>query len=196
VPARLSTLAILAYPLVCHWAATGGHPSLALLWLGLALLLGAHRRGPLLVLGLVGLGLGALAGESLGAAVLRLPPIVIPFGLALVFAQTLKPGHTPIVVQIAEQARGPLPVRLADYGRGLTRFWTWLFLALAVESLALALFADAYWWSIFTNFINYGIVVAAFAGEYAVRCRILADVEHPGLRDYLRDLMRARVHRA
>ena len=193
----LYLLGILGYPLICHLAATSGHPGLALVWLGLLPMAAATAAGALgwrsAVAGLACLALAGFSGAALEDAVLRIPPIAIPLGLALVFGQTLLPGRTPLVNRIGEQFRGPLPTRVAGYGRGLTRFWTWIFVALALEALLLAVFANAFWWSAFTNFINYAIIAAVFVGEYAVRRRVLTEEEHSGFFDYVRDLLRSKL---
>jgi uncharacterized membrane protein len=186
--------------LICHLAATSGYSGLALVWLGLLPIAAAAAAGALgwrpAVVGLACLALAGFGGAALDDAVLRIPPIAIPLGLALVFGQTLLPGRTPLVNRIGEHVRGPLPTRVADYGRALTRLWTWIFLALALEALLLALFANAFWWSAFTNFINYAIIASVFVGEYAVRRRVLTDEEHSGFFDYVRDLLHSgqRLH--
>jgi uncharacterized membrane protein len=181
--------------LICHLAATSGHPGLALAWLGLLPMAAAMAAGALgwrsAAAGLACLTLAAVGGAALDDAVLRIPPIAIPLGLALVFGQTLLSGRTPLVNRIGEHVRGPLPTNVADYGRALTRLWTWMFFALALEALLLALFANAFWWSAFTNFINYAIIASVFIGEYAVRRRVLTGEEHSGFFDYVRDLLRS-----
>jgi uncharacterized membrane protein len=193
-PGTALAVLVLGYPLVCHLGASQG-----LAWPGLAWLAGlfaatawarAGARLPLLALAAATLGIAALAGPALGGALLRLPPILVSGALAIVFGETLRPGRNPLILEIAERARGTLPQGVRAYGRGLTVFWTVAFLALALESLLLALLADDYWWSLFTNLINYGVLALIFPLEYAVRRRVLSDLEHEPFFDYLRGLVR------
>ena len=77
---------------------------------------------------------------------------------------------------------------LDRYTRGLTTIWTVVFIAMALINLALALIAspggllaragiDSAWsisdsqWSWFANWLNYGLVGAVFAIEFAYRKR-------------------------
>lgn len=193
--AVLYPLAVIGYPIICHLAAVSGHPELALVWLGLATAYAGWRSGswvlPILICALALLALWPRGGRELGDAALRIPPIAIPAALAFVFAESLRPGRTPIVNLIGSRVHGPLAPRVADYGRGLTRFWIYVLIGLALEALLLALFADAYWWSLFTNFLNYGIVAAVFVGEYAWRRRVLTVTPHSPFLHYVRDVLRA-----
>jgi uncharacterized membrane protein len=185
---------VLVYPLVCHFAATLGYPWAAVAWLGLLLIASAvtakEGRALPLAFGLACLGIAGFAGDGVGVAALAIPPVAIPLGLAFLFGHTLLPGRTPLVARIAAHFRGPLPAPVAAYCRGLTRLWTWLLVALALESLLLALFADPFWWSLGTNLINYMMIGGVFAAEYAVRRRILANEAHPPFFGYVRGMLR------
>ena len=56
---------------------------------------------------------------------------------------------------------------------------------MAIESWLLAMLASHAVWSLFTNFINYLIVLLVFMFEYRVRIRRLAQLEHPGFFRFL-----------
>jgi uncharacterized membrane protein len=177
----LTALAI-AYPVVSHLGMAFDIPALGLFWLGLVLgfgfLLGT-RSPVLLSLSLLCLG-AALVGHLLGnaEALLRVPPVVIALSVAWVFGRTLLPGRTALISQIGERVRGELPAPVARYGHRLTWVWFVLMCLIAIECILLGLLAPPFWWSLFTNFINYALIALLFVVEYPIRRHILRDLEH------------------
>jgi uncharacterized membrane protein len=127
---------------------------------------------------------------NLNDLILRTQPVAITGLLAVLFGQSLMPGQTPLIVRVAEYCRGALPPTVAAYGRRLTIFWTSLFVLLALESVLLGIFGTVFWWSLFTNLINYLIIIAVFVAEYAIRRRVLSDVEHEPFFDYVASMAR------
>ncbi|RLW65414.1 MAG: hypothetical protein B6D70_04535, partial [gamma proteobacterium symbiont of Stewartia floridana] len=65
-------------------------------------------------------------------------------------------------------------------------FWSGMFAFLTIESAYLAYFADTETWSLFTNFVNYLIVIAGLLIEYRIRERKLPHLEHPGFWNFVR----------
>ncbi len=193
-----TALILIAYPFISHFGVLTGEPALPLFWLSLLFLssfLVARRSLAWLSLAGMTFLLMALAlvfdyGETLQKA----PPIVISAAMALVFGRTLLPGRRPLISHIGEQMRGELPPQVDRYGRRLTWVWTLFFIAMALESLFLALFADPYVWSLFTNFLNYGIILILFVAEYPVRRFVLRDLEHTSFFDSLRGSLSVRYH--
>ncbi|MBB1075412.1 hypothetical protein HUU62_13435 [Rhodoferax sp. 4810] len=121
---------------------------------------------------------------------IRIPPIMMQFGLAWVFGRTLRHGHTPLIVQIGLQVRGQLPTPVVRYGRRLTLIWTGFFIALGIECSLLAMFASPGWWSLLTNVVNYALMLALLLLEYPIRRRVLGDLEPTSLFDSLRAIVR------
>jgi uncharacterized membrane protein len=192
-PAATVALAV-SYPIVSHFASTLHLPALGLSWLCLALIVGfafGTRSPVVLALGLLCLG-GALLGHLSGSAelFLRMPPVIIFAGLTWLFGRSLLPGRTPLVVRVGERIRGELPEPVARYGRGLTAVWTLLFALMTLESVLLGLFASPFWWSLFTNFVNYGLIVLLFVAEYPIRRAVLGDLERTPFVDSLRGSLR------
>lgn len=189
----LTALAI-AYPLVNHAAATLDAPAAGLLWLTLVLAAGfwLGARSPVLL----GLALCCLAatviGQVAGTAeqLQRVPPVIIAFSLAWVFGRTLAPGEVPLISRIGARMRGELPATVACYGRRLTAVWTFFFVLMGLECLLLGLFASAFWWSLFANFLNYAFIALVFVIEYPIRRRVLRDLEHTSFLDSLRGSLR------
>ena len=192
----LTALAI-SYPLVSHVASTRGVPAAGLLWLCLLMLAGfvfGNRSPFVLALGALCLG-AALVGHLSGHAelFLRLPPVIVFAGLTWLFGRSLKPGRTALATLVGERVRGELPAPVARYGRRLTQIWTLLFLALTIECALLGLFAPPFWWSLFTNFINFALMVLLFVGEYPVRRMVLGDLEETPFLDGLREAVRVHL---
>ncbi len=99
--------------------------------------------------------------------------------LAALFAWTLRPGHDALISMLARKVRGDtLPPSVLHYTRRATAAWALFFLACACVSLALHAWAPLWWWSLFVNILIWPSIAAMFAMEYAVRLRMLPDVEH------------------
>lgn len=171
--------AILSFPLALHVLVLGQHWSLALALMAAAYaaalapaLLQAARRNRAAALGAAALLLACLAVLAWQAdrlVLLYLPPVAINLWFALLFGASLRRGSLPLITRIARLERGELEPELAAYTRRLTAIWTALFLAMATESLLLALFAPVALWSWFVNVWNYVFVAALYLGEQVYR---------------------------
>jgi uncharacterized membrane protein len=187
-----------SYPIASHFGILSGNPAVPLFWLA-ALFLMSFLMNPR-SLGWFALSACALATVVLAlfygheAALLRIPPILICTALAVFFGRTLLPGRRPLISHIGEQLRGQLPPAADRYGRWLTWIWTLFFVAMAFESLLLALLASPLWWSLFTNFLNYGLIALLLVAEYPVRRLLLRDMEHTSFVDSLRGSLSVRLH--
>ena len=115
-----------------------------------------------------------------------LPPVLINIALLILFGRTLLPGTTPLVAKVAALWRGTLDEAVARYTRRVTIAWTVFFAIMAFESIALALFAPLHVWSLFTNFVNYVLVLLFFVIEYQLRIVCLPNHEHLSFRAFCR----------
>lgn len=120
------------------------------------------------------------------------PPILIHLVLGLVFLNTLSPGRTPLITWIATIIEGSLSAEEKSYTRNVTRVWVAVLLLLSVESAVLAIYAPLQLWSLFTNGINYGILVFTLVIEYWIRIRKFPHFSHSGLFGFLSSLTRIR----
>lgn len=196
--ALLPLALLLAYPLLSHLAALAGVPWLH--WLALSALLAAPllpaalagRAWAWLVLAFLGAGLWWLAHAGGGQFALYLPPVALPLVLAATFASTLVTGRTPFITAIALAVHGTLPDVLLRYTRALTVFWAAFTLMLALVSLALAITGPLWLWSLFSNFVAYGLVAVVFVVEFLLRRRWFPDHPHPGFVEYLGIVARSR----
>jgi len=185
---------ILLYPLVLHGGVFVGSVMPGILVLSLLLLLsggGLVMKEVYSGWGLILLGVGLLICQayyqSAAQVMLFLPPILINLLLCFLFARTLGVGSTPLISRFARVAHGhELDEVTQRYTRAVTQLWVGVFMLLASLSFLLALFAPLEIWSLFTNAINYMVVLAVFFIEYQVRIRHLSHLEHPGFIGFMR----------
>jgi uncharacterized membrane protein len=95
--------------------------------------------------------------------------------LFVTFALTLRPGREALITGMARRMHTPLTDELAVYTRRVTIAWAGFFAAQLVTSIALFCFAPLVVWSLFVNILDFPLVAAMFAAEYAVRLRCLRD---------------------
>jgi len=123
-------------------------------------------------------------------SVIFLPPIVIPLMLAYLFGKSLTGNRlayiTDIACKINKQA---LSDRERDYTRLITKIWTVFFVAIAIEAVLVAMFADLKTWSYVTNFLNYVLIGVFFIIEYSLRKLVLSEVDHQGFVTFCKSLI-------
>lgn len=195
--AVLAIIACCAYPLLSHLGAVNQEP----LWptTGIALIAWGvlSVRLPLLWAVLLAfLTLAAGAGLSLlfPALLLYAPPVVLNVLLCAVFAGTLRPGGEAMVSRFARIEHGSaLPPDLVRYTRFLTGLWAVFFAAMAMVSSGLALLGSVETWSLFTNLLNYLLVVLLFALEYLYRRLRFRHYRHLSPGEVLRRLHTYRI---
>lgn len=154
-----------------------------------------HAWSVPIVMGLFG-GVLWRFGDALAAGVdhvLYFENLAFDLLLALVFAITLRPGREALVTRLARIVHGgTIPDVIVPYTRAVTAVWAIYFIALASISTLLFFTQSREAWSLFINVLVWPITVALFAIEYAVRLRVLRDVDHVSLWT----TMRAFRHRA
>jgi uncharacterized membrane protein len=150
--------------------------------LGIAVLVGA---GALLVW--VGLRGGIIS-------VVYLPPVAIPLAMLLIFGDSLRAGHTPLVSRIAEQMRGePLPDVLRVYTRRVTQLWCGVLVLLCLSALVSARWASPAVWPLLVNVLHYVFMGAIFVIEFIYRRMRFRSLEPWSVTQYLRRLMTVRI---
>jgi uncharacterized membrane protein len=106
--------------------------------------------------------------------------------MAATFGLSLLPGRVALCTQLADKVHGPLGAAELRYTRRVTVAWTIFFLANAAVTLLLYALAPLRLWSIFANFASLPLLGMMFAAEYAIRRRVLNQVETGGLMATLR----------
>lgn len=192
----LTLLPLLCYPFIAHVGVVKAvyWPLVACCALWLALLTRQLHLKPFarLLLLISGLVVVVVAGRypALGEQLLPLPSLIIFLVLAGGFGLSLRPGSRPLVTRIAAALGDPLDADLLGYTRLVTLAWCALFMLLAVVSLVLWMLAPREHWSLFTNFLAYGLLLLMFVAEYLYRQRRFAFAREQRFLDFLRALTR------
>jgi uncharacterized membrane protein len=174
---RFSAFLMLTYPLLAPFFLWLEEPMFLVFMLAAILLLVALDRLQKkdikrFVVSLVGLLLiVSLLLVDFAALLVYFPPVLIPLGLFILFHQSLGEQVKPLITRYAEVIDGKLSEEIVSYTRSLTKVWRALFLFLAIESLALALFAPVEVWAWFTHVFNYLFIFIIFASEFYYRRR-------------------------
>ncbi|HEY5762748.1 MAG TPA: hypothetical protein VIS73_06040 [Rhodocyclaceae bacterium] len=99
--------------------------------------------------------------------------------LAGVFGATLFERQVPLCTRLARMVHGDdLPQLVDRYTRRITIVWTGFFALNATTSLLLYLLTPIGVWSTYANLLTAPLVALMFAGEYAVRVRVLPPSHH------------------
>jgi uncharacterized membrane protein len=101
--------------------------------------------------------------------------------MAASFGLSLRRHETALCTQLADKVHGPLSAQEIRYTRQVTAAWTIFFLAITLVTIALFALAPLRVWSLFANFFAVPLMVLMFAAEYAVRRRVLPQVQGGGV---------------
>lgn len=101
--------------------------------------------------------------------------------MAATFGSSLLPGRLPLCTQLADRLHGPLGLPELRYTRQVTAAWCGFFLAHMTTTVLLFAYAPLEVWSLFVNFCALPLVALMFVVEYAVRRRVLRQVNTGGL---------------
>jgi uncharacterized membrane protein len=185
-------LAAVAYVLASQWLMTRApaSPWSALVIVGpmlgvLAVYGWQHRQRTLG--GAAALGLAALlwlgwSGAGLSPAPLyAMQHVAIHAALAVAFALTLRAGHEPLITALARRVHGRLTPDMESYSRKVTVAWAIYFVAMALLSIALFVFAPFEVWATFANFGTPVSMALLFFGEHVLRYRLHPEFERASL---------------
>ena len=101
--------------------------------------------------------------------------------MAFTFGRSLRAGSIPLCTQLADKVHGPLTALELRYTRQVTVAWTVFFLLDVAANFLLFEFAPLRVWSLFVNFCSLPLILLMFAAEYAVRRRVLPQIQGSGL---------------
>lgn len=125
-----------------------------------------------------------------------LPPLLILFGLFILFSQSLLPGQVPLITRYSNMLSETdnLDSRHVHYSRLLTIAWSIFFLLMAFTSIALAIFSSIDTWSLFTNVISYILIGAFFVIEFFIRKKLFTNLDSlkGGFFQFIRRLIKIR----
>lgn len=187
--AILVALVVIGYPVLMHLLLTSGQWPVSTLLLGLAplallplsLLLAGHRAWGMALLALL------VSASSYGWHTLLhsqdwiylMQNVTMQGLLAWVFGHTLRPGHEPLISQIARRIHGAdYNALIATYTRRATWAWALFSLTMALISIVLFAFSPLAAWSFFVNVVAQVLLGLMFVLEYAARRYCLRDIAH------------------
>jgi uncharacterized membrane protein len=101
--------------------------------------------------------------------------------MAFTFGRSLRKGSVPLCTQLADKVHGPLSALELRYTRQVTLAWMIFFLCDVAANFLLFEFAPLSIWSVFVNFCSLPLILLMFVAEYAVRRRVLPQVQRNGL---------------
>lgn len=101
--------------------------------------------------------------------IIYLPPVLIMSVILYPFIRSLIPGNTALIsrfYQLTEKENKPEKMH---YTRMVTWVWVIFLLLLLCNTLFLTFFASLEAWSLFTNFLNYLLMLILFISEWLFR---------------------------
>jgi uncharacterized membrane protein len=101
--------------------------------------------------------------------------------MTFTFGRSLRKGSVPLCTQLADKVHGPLSPLELRYTRKVTLAWVIFFLLNLAATVVLFEFAPLRVWSMFVNFCSLPLILLMFVAEYAVRRRVLPQVQRSGL---------------
>lgn len=117
-----------------------------------------------------------------------LPPIIINYFIGTLFWNSLRRNKIPLIERYKTLLEGDLAREEKRYARQVTIAWSVVLMCLAVISALLFAFFSHYLWSLFTNFISYGILAMMFVIEYIVRIRRFPHKQHMSFFEFVTKL--------
>ena len=125
-----------------------------------------------------------------------MPPMLILFGLFILFSQSLFGDQIPLITRYAMMLneKDKIDDRHYNYSRLLTILWSIFFLLMTITSLSLAIFSSLETWSLFTNVISYILITAFFVIEFFIRKRLFSDLDsvEGGFFQFVRKIIKIR----
>lgn len=116
--------------------------------------------------------------------------------LAVFFGRTLRGSRDALITSMARFIYGDaLSVRKVRYTRQVTLAWTVFFVANALVSTGLFLWAPAAVWSVHANLLTGPLMGLMFLSEHLIRLRVLPPHERPSVAEVVR-AYRQRVQQA
>jgi uncharacterized membrane protein len=195
----LTTTAVLvAWAVAAHLGSAGaGNPDinaavavLPLLGVGALTVRRLHSGWLSVLLLVLACGLVVIAWPRLRLAVsllYYLQHLGIHLALAAWFGMSLSGGGDALVTRMARVIHGPaLSPGMVRYTRQVTVAWTGFFLANALVSTALFVWAPVAVWSVHANLMTGPLVALVFAVEYLVRRQVLPAHERPRVAEVIR----------
>lgn len=123
------------------------------------------KSGILLLLILIGL----LSWRYLDHSIIYLPPMLMMLTILYPFIRSVMPGNTPLITRFYQLTKAENCPEVSRYTDKLTWIWIVFIMLLLVNNLFLTFLAPLELWSLFTNFINYLLLLSLLVLEWLFR---------------------------
>jgi len=164
------------YPFVVHLSVVYKVPFiiaclLPLFYIVLARPLRGHRKqiiikSSLLVLLIL---IGLLSWHYLDHSIIYLPPILMMLTILYPFIRSVMPGNTALITRFYQLTKAEDCPVVTRYTDKLTWIWIIFIILLLVHTIILTFLAPLETWSLFTNFINYLLLLSILVVEWIFR---------------------------
>lgn len=106
---------------------------------------------------------------SIDHSIIYLPPVIMMSLILYPFIRSVMPGNTPLLSRFYQLTEKENNLQTMQYTRQVTWVWVVFISLLLINTLILTFFAPLEIWSLFTNFINYMLMLALFISEWLFR---------------------------
>ena len=106
---------------------------------------------------------------SIDHSIIYLPPVIMMSLILYPFIRSVMPGNTPLLSRFYQLTEKENNLQTMHYTRQVTWIWVVFISLLLINTLILTFFAPLAIWSLFTNFINYLLMLALFISEWLFR---------------------------
>lgn len=123
------------------------------------------KSGILLILMIIAL----FSWVYLDHSIIYLPPILMMMTILYPFIRSMMPGNTPLITRFYQLTKKENCPRITAYTDLLTRLWIIFISLLLLNNVILTFWASLNTWSLFTNFINYILLLSMLVLEWVFR---------------------------
>lgn len=120
-----------------------------------------------------------LSWYYLDHSIIYLPPILMISVILFPFFRSVLPGHTPLITRFYQLTKKENNPQVMKYTDKVTWVWVIFIILLLINTIFLTFFAPLETWSLFTNFINYLLMLALLVLEWVFRIFWLKECESP-----------------
>lgn len=113
--------------------------------------------------------IGIVSWHYLDHSIIYLPPILMMLLILYPFVRSVMPGNTPLITRFYQLSKGENDPEVQRYTDKLTWIWIVFIALLLINIFTLTIFAPLEIWSLFTNFINYLLLLALLVSEWLFR---------------------------
>jgi uncharacterized membrane protein len=113
--------------------------------------------------------IGFLSWFYLDHSIIYLPPILMIMAILYPFIRSVMPEQTPLITRIYQLTKKENDPTRMSYTDKLTKIWIVFMILLLLNTFYLTFYASLETWSLFTNFINYLLMLSLFVAEWLFR---------------------------